>query len=149
MTKPDSPPPPGELARWQSSPPTTQKRKLHPLPSSTTPGNNGPVLPQECYCSDPVSHWPSTGCRMKWSQRNTATVLRGKHCAVWCVYPFSLFMCVDVSMGTTRGACVPEKQVFVAPLSAVGHSMLSSEKLFIELLHCQALVSYPHKYCMS
>jgi hypothetical protein len=45
-------------------------------------------------------------------------------------------------MGTTRtGACVPVKQVFVASPSVVGRSVLSSEKLFIELLRCHALVS--------
>jgi len=44
---------------------------------------------------------------------------------------------------------MPEKQVFVASPSVVGQSVLSSEKLFIELLRCHALDSYPHKYCMS
>jgi len=47
-----------------------------------------------------------------------------------------------VSMGTTRtGACMPEKQVFVASQSVVGRSVLSSETLFIELLRCHTLVS--------
>jgi hypothetical protein len=45
-------------------------------------------------------------------------------------------------MGATRtGARMPEKQVFVASPSVVGRSVLSSEKLFIELLRCHALVS--------
>jgi hypothetical protein len=50
-------------------------------------------------------------------------------------------------MGTTRtGARVPVKQVFVASLSVMGRSVLSSEILFIELLHFHALVI---KYYMS
>jgi hypothetical protein len=149
MTKTDSPPPPGEPARWRSSPPTTQKRKIHPLPSSTpiTPGHYILVLPQKCNCLDPVSHWPSTGCHMMWLQRNTPTMLHRKHSAVWYIYWFSLFKWVDVSMGTTRtSACVPVKQVFVASPSVVGRSVLSSEILFIELLRFHALLI---KYCMS
>jgi len=44
-------------------------------------------------------------------------------------------------MGTTcTGARMPEEQVLVASLSVVGHSMLSSDELFIELLHHLALV---------
>ena len=51
-------------------------------------------------------------------------------------------MWVDVSMETTRtGTRMPVKQVFVASLSVMGQSMLSSEKLFIGLLRCHALVS--------
>ena len=43
-------------------------------------------------------------------------------------------------MGTTcTGAHVPAKQVFEASPSVVGRSVLSSEKLFIELLRCHAL----------
>jgi hypothetical protein len=77
-------------------------------------------------------------------------MLRGKYSAVrHCVYRFSQFKWVDASMGTTRGAHVPEKQVFVASLSVVGQNGLSSEILFIELLRCHPLVSYPDKYCLS
>jgi hypothetical protein len=143
MTKTDSPPPLGEPARWRSSPPTTQKQKFHPLPSSTpiTPGHHILVLPQKCNCSNPVSHWPSTGCHMMWLQRNTSTMLHRKHSAVWCDYQFLLFKWVDASMGTTcTGACMPEKQVCIASPSVVGWSMLSSEKLFIEQLCFHALV---------
>jgi len=117
---------------------------FHPLRSSTpiTPGHHILVLPQKYNCSDPVSHWPSTGCHMMWSQRNTPTVLCGKHSAVWCVYQSSLFKLVDASMGTTRtGACMSEKQVIEGSPSVVGRSVLSSEKLFIQLLHCHALDS--------
>jgi len=131
------------------SPPTPQQRKFHPLPSSTSPGNHILVLPQKCNCSDPVLHWPSTGCHVMWLQRNTPTMLRGKCSAVWCVYQFSLFKWVDASLGTTPGACVPEWQDIVASPSVVGRSVLSSENLFIELLHCHALVSYPHVYRMT
>jgi len=149
MRKTDSPLPPGEPARWQSSPHTTQKRKCQPLPSSPTPGHHILVLPQKCNGSDPVLHWPSTGCHMMLSQRNMPIVLCGKHSAEWCVYRFLLFEWVNASMGTTHGARVTGKEVFVATLSVVGRSMLSSEKLFTERLRCHAPVSYPHKYCMS
>jgi hypothetical protein len=148
--KTDSPPPPSELARWRSSPSTTQKQKFHPLPSSTpiTPGHHMLVLPQKCNCSDPVSHWPSTGSHMMWSQRNTPTVLCGKHSAVWCIYRISLLKWVDVSMGTTcTSARVPEKQVFVASPSVMGRRVLSSEKLFIELLCFHALVILTSTAC--
>jgi len=51
-------------------------------------------------------------------------------------------------MGTTRTvARMAEKQVFVASLSVVGRSMLSSEKLFIELLHFHALVILTSTAC--
>ena len=53
-----------------------------------------------------------------------------------------------MSMGTTRTvARMAEKQVFVASLSVVGRSMLSSEKLFIELLHFHALVILTSTAC--
>jgi len=118
---------------------------LTPLPSSTTPitpGHHILVLPQKCNCSDPVSHWPSTGCHMMWSQRNTPTVLCGNHSAVWCVNWFLLLKWVDASMGTTRTSAhdVPVKQVFVASPSVVGWSVLSSDILFIELLRFHAIV---------
>ena len=45
-------------------------------------------------------------------------------------------------MGTTgTGVRMPEKQVFVVSPSVVGWSVLSSEKIFIELLRCHAIVS--------
>jgi len=60
-----------------------------------------------------------------------------------------MFEWVDASMGPTDCARVPEKKVFVASPRVGGRSVPSYEQLFIELLHCHALVSYPHKDCMS
>jgi hypothetical protein len=152
MTKTDSPPPPGKPARWRSSPPTTQKRKIHPLPSSTpiTPGHHILVLPQKCNCSDPVPHSPERRVSLMLSQWNTPTVLPW---GVNSTFDVSTdFRCLSGLMCPWEQlvlalVCLRSRSSIIASPSVVGQSVLSSEKLFIELLRFHALVVLYCRLC--
>jgi len=118
--------------------------KIHPLPSSTpiTPGHHILVVPQKCNCSDPVPQSPESRVSLMLSQWNTPTVL-----------PRGVNSTFDVSTDVRcfSGMMHPWEQLVVlvrlrsrssiiAPPSVVGRSMLSSEKLFTELLPFHTLV---------
>jgi len=149
MTKTDSPYPPGEPARWRSSPPTTQKQIFTPSPLPPL------LLFQHHYLRAPYSSPPpqmylfGSSTTFTWAQGcidgiameypNRPTVGPEQH--LWCVYRFSLCKWVDASVGTTRaGARMHERQVFEPSPTVVCRSVLSSEQLVIELLRCHAEV---------
>jgi len=121
------------------------KTKIHPLPSSTliTPGHHILVLPQKCNCLDPVLHLPERRVSLMLSQWNSPTIL------LWGVnstFDVSTDLCC--LSGLMRPwqqlilvlVCLRSRSSIIAPPSVVGQSVLSSEKLFIELLHFHALV---------
>jgi len=152
MAKTNSPPPPGKPARWRTSPPTTQKRKFT-LPSSTpitiTPGHHILVLPQKCNCSDSVPHSPECRVSLMLSQWNTPTILPW---GVNSTFDVSTnFRCLSGLMHPWEQlvvlVCLRSRSSIMASPSVVGRSVLSSEKLFIELLRFHALVVLCCRLC--
>jgi hypothetical protein len=152
MTKTDSPPPPGEPARWRSSPPTTQKRKFtsSPLSPPLPPLPHILVLPQKCNCLDPVPHSPERRVSLMLSQWNTPIVLpwgvnstfdvsTDFRCLSGLMCPWEQLVLVLV--------CLRSRSSIIASPSVVGRSMLSSEKLFMELLRFHALVVLCCRLC--
>ena len=128
------------------------KTKIHPLLSSTpiTPGHHILVLPQKCNCSDPVPHSPERRVSLMLSQWNTPTVLpwgvnstfdvsTDFRCLSWLMRPWEQLVLVLL--------CLRSRSSIIAPPSVVGLSVLSSGRLFIELLRFHALVVLCCRLC--
>jgi len=128
------------------------KTKIHPLPSSTpiTPGHHIILHPQKCNSSDPVPHSPECRVPLMLSQWNTPTVLpwgvnstfdvsTDFHCLSGLMRPWEQLVLVLV--------CLRSRSSIIAPPSVVGGSVLSSEKLFIELLRFHTLVVLCCRLC--
>ena len=120
------------------------KTEIHPLPSSTpiTPRHHILVLPQKCNCSDPVPHSPECRVLLMLSQWNTPIVLPWGLNSTFDVS--TDFRCLSGLMHRWEQlvvlVCLRSRSSIIAPPSVVGRSVLSSEKLFIELLRFHALV---------
>ena len=85
-----------------------------------------------------LSQW-NTPTVLPWGVNSTFDVSTDFRCLSWLMRPWEQLVLVLL--------CLRSRSSIIAPLSVVGQSVLSSEKLFIELLRSHTLVELCCRLC--